>query len=178
MTTDTETSRDKMLALVREIRDVLQSEGFPADSTTMEALDELEEAIEDQACTECGAFNDDGEGWDGLCGNCADREAANEEKCEACGQIMEPDWVEPHVHYSEWTGPLVGKHVEIENYRGIAFVVTRHSTETEEVIAVMVGDDRDWRFPVTDVTELARQDFCGECGQIGCTHDGLDRPDA
>jgi len=25
------------------------------------------------ACTECGRFNDDGEGWNYRCGNCADR---------------------------------------------------------------------------------------------------------
>jgi len=24
-------------------------------------------------CRECGEPNDDGEGWDGLCGNCADK---------------------------------------------------------------------------------------------------------
>jgi len=35
----------------------------------------LDRAREDKLnrCKECGAPNDDGEGWDGLCGNCADR---------------------------------------------------------------------------------------------------------
>lgn len=30
----------------------------------------------DDVCRRCGEANDDGEGWDGLCGNCADIEAA------------------------------------------------------------------------------------------------------
>ncbi|MFP3609228.1 hypothetical protein SB778_03825 [Paraburkholderia sp. SIMBA_050] len=29
---------------------------------------------DDDACRECGEANDNGEGYDGLCGNCADRE--------------------------------------------------------------------------------------------------------
>ena len=29
---------------------------------------------QDDPCRECGESADDGEGWDGLCGNCADRE--------------------------------------------------------------------------------------------------------
>jgi len=27
----------------------------------------------EEECRICGAQNDDGEGWDGLCGNCSDR---------------------------------------------------------------------------------------------------------
>jgi hypothetical protein len=26
-----------------------------------------------------------------------------------------------------------------------------------------------------DVVPLEREDYCGECGQVGCSHDGLDR---
>jgi DNA-directed RNA polymerase subunit RPC12/RpoP len=35
---------------------------------------------DEDKCTECGARLDDGEGYDGLCGNCADRRAAKEEQ--------------------------------------------------------------------------------------------------
>ena len=37
-------------------------------------LNDIEEEDLD-CCWKCGAPNDDGEGWDGLCGNCADRAA-------------------------------------------------------------------------------------------------------
>lgn len=43
------------------------------------------------------------------------------------------------------------------------------------VRAVMVGDDREHEIEVSILLPLAREEFCGQCGQIGCTHDGLDR---
>lgn len=46
---------------------------------------------------------------------------------------------------------------------------------TGRVVAVMVGDDRRFVVDEEDVTPLAREDYCGECGQVGCTHDGYDR---
>lgn len=48
---------------------------------------------------------------------------------------------------------------------------------TGQIVCVMVGDDRRWVFDPDDVEPIAREDYCGECGQIGCTHDGLDRSD-
>jgi hypothetical protein len=33
----------------------------------------------DTVCTNCGDFNDDGEGENGLCGNCADRRYAEQQ---------------------------------------------------------------------------------------------------
>lgn len=43
------------------------------------------------------------------------------------------------------------------------------------VLAVAVGDDYRHTVAVEDLTPIDRADFCGECGQVGCTHDGLDR---
>lgn len=43
------------------------------------------------------------------------------------------------------------------------------------VRAVMVGDDHVHLVDVDDLEPLAREDYCGQCGQIGCTHDGYDR---
>lgn len=40
---------------------------------------ELEEAKFEVACTRCGEYSNDGEGIDGLCGNCADRDEIDEE---------------------------------------------------------------------------------------------------
>jgi len=43
------------------------------------------------------------------------------------------------------------------------------------VVAVMVGDDRRHLVDPDDLIPLDRRDYCGECGQVGCTHDGYDR---
>lgn len=72
----------------------------------------------------------------------------------------------------------------VDGYEGIAFYlrgyVERYDPETGEDIgedrdyvrAVMVGDDREHVIDVSDLTRLADEDYCGVCGQIGCTHDG------
>lgn len=73
-------------------------------------------------------------------------------------------------------------------YDGIAWRILGWETEpdsdthwsgienrTGRVVAVMVGDDRHFTFDRDDLTKLDRKDYCGECGQIGCGHDGLDR---
>ena len=36
------------------------------------------------------------------------------------------------------------------------------------VVAVMVGDDREHTVDTSDLTELADEDYCSGCGQIGC----------
>lgn len=47
--------------------------------------------------------------------------------------------------------------------------------DTETVRAVMVGDDREFEIDVDDLTVLGDLDYCAECGQIGCGHDGRER---
>jgi len=42
--------------------------------------------------------------------------------------------------------------------------VERH----DQVRAVMVGDDRTHIVDVDDLTEIAEEDYCPGCGQIGC----------
>jgi len=76
----------------------------------------------------------------------------------------------------------------VSGYRGIAWYVRGWETQADEdtewtgesprtgrVVATMVGDDRQFTFDPDELTPLAREDYCGECGQIGCGHDGLDR---
>lgn len=41
---------------------------------------------------------------------------------------------------------------------------------TDMVIAVMVGDDREHLIDVDDLTVIGEDDYCPECGQIGCGH--------
>lgn len=43
---------------------------------------------------------------------------------------------------------------------------------TGEIVAVMVGDDRRFTFDLNEISPLEREEYCGECGQIGCSHDG------
>lgn len=76
----------------------------------------------------------------------------------------------------------------VRGYRGIAFRVLGWETEPDEdtewsgyevrtgrVLAVMVGDNHRHSIEREDLTPIAREDYCGECGQVGCSHDGLDR---
>lgn len=78
--------------------------------------------------------------------------------------------------------------VQIKGHSGIAWHVLGWETEPDEdthwtgyenrtgnLVCMMVGDDRHWSFEPDDILELAREDYCGECGQIGCGHDGYDR---
>lgn len=60
--------------------------------------------------------------------------------------------------------------VKVEGYEGIAFydpyVCEEHGEDCR--IVVMVGDDHAWHVEVDDITELEEDEFCGECGQVGC----------
>jgi len=76
----------------------------------------------------------------------------------------------------------------VDGWRGIAWAVLGWEVEptadtewdgieerTAYVLCVMVGDDRPHRFEPEDLTALGELDYCAECGQVGCTHDGRDR---
>lgn len=76
----------------------------------------------------------------------------------------------------------------VRGYRGIAWRALGWEVEPDEdtewtglynrtgkVVCVMIGDDSKFAFDRDELTEVKREDYCGECGQIGCAHDGLDR---
>lgn len=76
----------------------------------------------------------------------------------------------------------------VAGWRGIAFRVlgwetapdadtewSGYEVRTGRLLVVMIGDDRRHAVDPEDVTPIARAEYCGECGQIGCGHDGLDR---
>ena len=44
--------------------------------------------------------------------------------------------------------------------------------ETGMLRAMMIGDDRVEIIDPDDLVPIGMDDFCGACGQIGCTHDG------
>jgi hypothetical protein len=45
-----------------------------------------------------------------------------------------------------------------------------YSVDTSQVVAVMVGDDREHVVDVDDLTPLEDDDYCNGCGQVGCGH--------
>ena len=47
----------------------------------------------------------------------------------------------------------------------------------DQAIVCMVGDDRWSTYDIAELTALPREEYCGECGQIGCQCDGYDRED-
>lgn len=46
---------------------------------------------------------------------------------------------------------------------------------TGRLVCVMVGDDRPFLYAPADLTEIGELEYCAECGQIGCRHDGRER---
>jgi len=77
----------------------------------------------------------------------------------------------------------------VHGYGAVAFYLLGYETTRDEdyewtgiedenrdrVRAVMVGDDYVWMIDVEDLAVLDEDDYCHECGQIGCAHDGRDR---
>ena len=74
---------------------------------------------------------------------------------------------------------------KVEGYGGIAWSVFGWQTEPDEdpdwtgienrpgrIICRMIGDDRFFDFDPDDVTAIEDDEYCHECGQIGCTADG------
>jgi hypothetical protein len=76
-------------------------------------------------------------------------------------------------------------HFRVEGYGGVAFyfygLETKPDEDTEwtgeevptgKVLMIMVGDDIAHIIDPKDVEPLDEDEFCSECGQIGCTADG------
>ncbi len=76
---------------------------------------------------------------------------------------------EPYL-YSE-IDPETGDETDVESYEG-EWV---EDPTLGKAVMVMVGDDKEHLECVEDIEELDDLDYCLECGQIGCTHDGRDR---
>ena len=91
-------------------------------------------------------------------------------------------------HYETDDSHFSADAYSVRGYRGIAFYALGWETEPTEdtiwdgyevrtgrVVVVMAGDDRHHIVDEDDITPLAREAYCGVCGQLGCGHDGLDR---
>jgi hypothetical protein len=86
-------------------------------------------------------------------------------------------------------GTFSAEAYKVEDYPHIAFRVrgweVRPDGDTEwdgiekrtgRVIVVMIGDDRKFAVDPADVEPIPDLDYCNECGQMGCAHDGRERP--
>lgn len=93
-----------------------------------------------------------------------------------------------HVERDDAKWPADGDVVTVRGHSGVAWAVLGWETEpdadtewsgseerTGRVACIMVGDDRKWFFDESELSPLAELDYCHVCGQVGCTHDGLDR---
>ena len=91
-------------------------------------------------------------------------------------------------HYETDNAAFPADAYRVEGYGGIAWYVLGCETTPDEdtewtgieertgqVVCKMVGDDRHFTFDPEELTPLQREEYCGSCGQIGCTHDGLER---
>lgn len=91
-------------------------------------------------------------------------------------------------HYEQDDDTFAADAYSVRGYRGIAWRVLGWETQPDEdtewsgyeertgrVVARMVGDDRYFGFDPADVEPIGEFDYCAQCGQIGCTHDGRER---
>jgi len=62
----------------------------------------------------------------------------------------------------------------VQGWPGVAVFIERF-TFGGRVVVVMVGDDQAHTVDVEDLTQINDEDYCYECGQVGCTADGRDR---
>jgi hypothetical protein len=93
------------------------------------------------------------------------------------------------VEHASQTGLDFDARYKVHGYGGVAFYLLGYVTTRDEdyewtgledvdasqVRAVMVGDDYVHIVDVDDLTVIAEDDYCAECGQIGCTADGRER---
>ena len=66
-------------------------------------------------------------------------------------------------------GDKVGQSVKVWNKGGVAWRVVWHDELNDRVGVHMVGDDRIEVYEEEELEELDEDEFCGSCGQIGCT---------
>lgn len=75
---------------------------------------------------------------------------------------------DPYTYFDE---DEEGNEVELESDEG-EWV---EDPNPSQVIVVMVGDDYRHTVDIEDLILLDDLDYCAECGQVGCTHDGRER---
>ena len=66
------------------------------------------------------------------------------------------------------TVPLLDREgrYRVENWPAVAVYVT--DQYSDRAVVIMVGDDREHDVDTSDLVTIGDNDYCGECGQIGC----------
>lgn len=99
-----------------------------------------------------------------------DREYMETLPCEDCGS---EDQASCTCDHDETVGPIpVGTHVRVNTCSGVALTVQSYRPDGRMVVR-MVGDDRDWDVDPADAETLPEDEFCSECGQIGCGYGNI-----
>lgn len=60
---------------------------------------------------------------------------------------------------------------KVKGWQGVAWRRAK-PTRDGRAYMTMIGDDRVFEVDINDVHEIEDGDYCSECGQIGCVHDG------
>ena len=76
-----------------------------------------------------------------------------------------------------------GTAVTCKRFPGVACRFVKHEQEWDDVLEEwvdnplstmcyirMVGDDHKWLVTLDSLRVISEEDFCGECGQLGCMH--------
>lgn len=103
--------------------------------------------------------------------------------------------MEPYYWHGVWIEEdpnLPDTAYEVPGYDGVAWRVRGYQVVPDEetewtgwpgfyirtglLVATMVGDDRPFTFPPSDLIPIPENSYCPECGQIGCTKGRLRRP--
>ena len=92
------------------------------------------------------------------------------------------------VNYEQDDKTFNAEAYKVKGWNGIAFHVlgwelqdneetewSGYQEKTGKVIAVMVGDDRCHTVEESDLIPIEEKEYCGGCGQIGCTADGREQ---
>lgn len=83
------------------------------------------------------------------------------------------EWVESDIQ--------IGTRVKCDSLRGIACYVAEwdkvwsedgweENSQGDQVYVIMVGDDQEHLVDFDDLTIIDEDEYCGQCGQIGCGH--------
>ncbi len=91
----------------------------------------------------------------------------------------------PRPNYELDDGAFPAEAYTVQGYKGVAWRVYGWESQPDEdtewsgieertgrVVCVMVGDDRRFTFEPDELNPLSDGDYCGTCGQVGCSHGG------
>ena len=86
-----------------------------------------------------------------------------------------------HKHYESDDQAFPAEAYTVDRYSGIAWHVMGWEVKPDEdtewsgcevrtgnIVCIMVGDDRRFSFDPAEVHPLPDDEYCSECGQIGC----------